>query len=150
MPQNPILIHPAALRLAKPKGYIIDLNSRLTQRQPSFQSDDFKPDHSIYKNAIVTSNGHIYESGEPEGWEWVRNTGACGCEPQTHDRTMTNKQAELQNSHAKVITLACRWGDQTWHFPMEVLVGLYSIPPELLHEQRVLIHITAINEYSKA
>ena len=63
MPLNPILIHPAALRLAKPKGYIIDLNSRLTQRQPSFQSDDFKPDHSIYKNAIVTSNGHIYESG---------------------------------------------------------------------------------------
>ena len=144
------MIHPAALRLAKPKGYITDLHLRQTQHLPSFDSDDMQPDHSIYKNVIVAKNGHIYERREPEGWEWARNTGACGCEPATQDRTITNKQAYIQNSHAKVITLACRWGDKTWHFPMEALVGLYSIPPELLHDQRVLIHITAINEYSKA
>ena len=150
MPQNTILIHPATLKLAKAKGYITDLHLRQTQHLPSFKSDEFKPDHSIYKNAIVSPNGYIYERGESGGWEWVRHTGACGCEPATQDRTITNKQAELQKSHAKVITLACRWGDQTWHFPMEALVGLYSIPPELLHNQRVLIHITAINEYSKA
>lgn len=150
MPLNPILIHPAALRLAKRKGHITDLHSRQTQHLPSFNSDEFKPDHSIYTNAIVSSNGYIYERGESGGWEWVRHTGACGCEPAAQDRTITKKQAELQNSHAKVITLTCRWGDQTWHFPMEALVGLYSISNELLNDERVLIHITTINEYSKA
>ncbi len=150
MPLNPILIHPAALRLAKLNGYISNLHSRQSQHLPSFESDEFQPDHSIYKNVIVNATGHIYEKGESGGYGWLCHTGACGREPATQDRTITNKQAKLQNSHAKVITLACRWGDQTWHFPMEALVGLYSIPPELLHDQRVLIHITAINEYSKA
>lgn len=150
MPLNPILIHPATLRYSKPKGYVTDLHSRQTQHLPSFKSDEFKPDHSIYKNVIVTKNGHIYERAESGDWEWARHTGACGCEPSAQDRTITNKQAQLQNSHAKVITLACRWGCGTWHFPMEALVGLYSIPPELLHDERVLIHITAITEYSKA
>jgi hypothetical protein len=149
MPLNPILIHPVALKLAKRKGHITDLHSRQTQHLPSFDSDEFKPDHSIYTNAIVSPIGYIYERGGSGGWEWVRHTGACGCEPAAQDRTITKKQAEL-NSHAKVITLACRWGWGTWHFPMEALVGLYSIPSELLHDQRVLIHITSNAEYSKA
>ena len=144
------MIHPAALRYAKPNGHISNLHSRQSQHLPSFESDEFQPDHSIYKNVIVNATGHIYKRGESGGYQWLCHTGACGREPATQDKTITNKQAELQNSHAKVITLACHWGDQTWHFPMEALVGLYSIPPELLHDQRVLIHITAINEFSKA
>lgn len=151
MPLNPILFHPASIKYAKQNGEIADLQTRQTQHLPSFKSDEMQPDHSIYKNAIVSPNGYIYERGESGGWEWVSHTGACCREPTAQDRTVTDKQAELQNSHAKVITLACWWGYGTWHFPMEALVGLYSISNELLNDERVLIHITTpITEFTKA
>lgn len=154
-----VLLHPATINLAtsnecsksgKSKAYIYNLNRRHHQRLPSFDSNDTAPSHRIYENAAATADGNIYERDALGKYQWIRHTGGCGCAPPLNTRSLTPAQADLNQAHAQVITLACRWGDQTWHFPMEAMVGLYSIPTALLHDQRVLIHLTQITEYTKA
>jgi len=95
MPLNPILIHPATLRYSKPKGYVTDLHSRQTQHLPSFKSDEFKPDHSIYTNVIVTKNGHIYERGERQDWKFrghITRARAAVSHPRKTEQSLISKQ----------------------------------------------------------
>ena len=146
----PPLLHPSCSKLSKgtktsPHIYVSKLIEKINSNQPPFSNDKNKTSHQVLTDVIVTSDGDFYERGETKG-RYLSSTGACHRANNTRPQCST----EIKNikTYNRIITLACYWGDQTWHFPMESLVGLFSVPREIIEDNSVKIHITRITNYT--
>ena len=87
----------------------------------------------------------------PDGWIVDRATCRAsrngGCFQRMHAHSW-NPYEDGVRHHACVISLATQWGDATYHFPMEALVGLAAVPASLL--KRCAVHVTRRRPYVEA
>lgn len=111
--------------------------ARLNKGQPPFPNEEYSHDHALLPDAfshewgyIKGADGAVYENG--------------GCLQQWR---LPSFPVDGAYQCDRAIALVGRWGGDTWHYPMEALVGLIAVPSDWLADPTVLIHVSKINDY---
>ncbi|CAC5404381.1 unnamed protein product [Mytilus coruscus] len=90
---------------------------------------------ATFNDVVVSSDGWIVDSK----YDLAVRNGGC----QTTTNLLVRKF--LVTRYRSVITIAARWCEGIWHFPMEALVGLVHITD--YNKQNSFIHVSEKNEW---
>lgn len=111
--------------------------ARLNRGQPPFPGSEYSNDHALLSDAFSHELGYIRGADEV-----VYENGGC-----LQPWPLPSFPTDGAHRCNRAITLVGRWGGDTWHYPMEALVGLMAVPPDWLADPTVLIHVSKINNY---
>ena len=96
----------------------------------------------VFKNSKITDNGVIMNNDSV--CKAVRNGSANDTSPDTVSwLSFQNDTMPADNHYFHVITLA-NFAQGSWHFPMELLVALASVDPDILAKSK--IHVKSLHK----
>ena len=99
------------------------------------REDNYLNDFGILKNCFVESNGIIVYNNK-----FLINGGCLW--KKSEIKLPNNKNI---TKYSNVISIACKWGSEIWHFPYEAFVALKMIPNDIL--KMCKIHVTKKTKY---
>jgi len=91
---------------------------------------------ATFQDVLCTPNGWIIDT---KTCSYVGNGGCVD--------TVQPDVPDTVPVYDHVVTIATKWADKTWHFPMEVLVGLAALPNDMWSNEDTVLHVGALTPW---
>ena len=124
------------LKYNKKELYRSIYNNYIKNKSIFTKDENYLNDFGVFKNCLVNSNGIIIFKNN----KFLINGGCL----------WKNSEIRFNNTnnipkYNDVISIACKWGAEIWHFPYEAFVALKMIPNDILKICK--IHVTKKTKY---
>jgi hypothetical protein len=124
------------LKNSKKESYRNIYKNYLEKKNIFTKEDEYLNDFGIFKYCFVDSNGIIVYKNN----KFLINGGCLWKNSEIRFSTAINII-----KYSNVISIACKWGAEIWHFPYEAFVALKMVPNDILKICK--IHVTKKTKY---